>query len=260
MLSIPRSSSSATDAGPSGILGMFSPKRNQEVISREAAVAERESEVARREADLLQGVPAGVTIGTCAPCPPQATSIVNAASAEPVTIIREIVKEVESVPPPWYKDSLERVEDVLEREARVTEREKEVGRREEIVGKRESDASRRETWIMENLVNDPGVATEEYVTYEEAPRRPASKIPVRQPPPPVVVTETETKTVVMPAPTNTRIAAQPSPQITSTASDHGFPTTVVEIVVEEETEPAQPSVTLVRKRTPPQPQAQKRWF
>ena len=155
MLSIPRSSSSAADPSPNGILSMFSPKRSQEVISREAAVAERESEVARREAEILQGGAtgvAGVTIGTCAPCAPQATAYVNAPNAEPVTIIREIVKEVESVPPPWYKDSLDRVEDVLERESRVTDREKEVGRREEIVGKRESDASRRETWIMENLM------------------------------------------------------------------------------------------------------------
>ncbi|EJD44055.1 hypothetical protein AURDEDRAFT_185113 [Auricularia subglabra TFB-10046 SS5] len=255
MLSIPRASPSvAADATPSGILGLFSPKRNQHVLTREAAVAQRESDVAKREADLLAGIPAGVTIGTCLPF--TVTQTAYAVPTEgPVTIIKEVVKEMETLSPPWWKDSNLRVEDVLEREARVSEREKEVGRREEVVGKRESDATRREAWIMEHLMEQPQIAetTEEYI-YEGGPpppvRRPAPKelpLPPRfAPPPPVHTIVTETKTIIQshsfqtetvpvpkPSPTGTRIAAEPSPEITRTQEEPGIKTTAIEFVVDE---------------------------
>ncbi|KAH7107795.1 hypothetical protein BKA62DRAFT_684466 [Auriculariales sp. MPI-PUGE-AT-0066] len=255
LLSIPRSGaitgSSADATTPGGILGLFSPKRNAEVISREAAVAEREAVIAKREADFLNGLPAGVTIGTCVPH--VVTATIWAQPTEPVTIIKEIVKEVETLPPPWLKDPNLRVEDVLERETRVSDREKEVGRREEVVGKRESDASRRENWIMENLMVEPQVAqTGEYVTYDEAPRRPVKELPLRSPPasPSVLIeTQTETKTVTVPAPANTRLAAYPSPESMTTTAHTGLPTTPIEVIVETVEAPASTVTVVERKPT-----------
>ncbi|KZV93384.1 hypothetical protein EXIGLDRAFT_613125 [Exidia glandulosa HHB12029] len=262
MLSIPRSAQAA-EPTPSGILGMFSSKRNQNVISREAAVAQRESEVAKREADFLAGVPAGVSIGTCLPC--TSTSTVVAVPTEPVTIIKEVVREMETLNPPWWKDPGIRAEEVLEREARISEREKEVARREEVIGKRESDATRREAWIMENLMaSDAPIAqtTEEYV-YEDLPppRRPAAKVPpVLRRPEQRASTRTQTVTIPVPPPAHTRLAANPSPEIMSTATEPAARTTAVEYVVDDTVDEGQPrTVTVIRERTA-RPTPHRRWF
>lgn len=158
MLSLP-STQGATgnpENASSGVWNYLSPKRSQNLVAREHAVAQREAEVARREADLLAGMPGGVTPLSCPPVPaPSSIPAPPQVYVEtPVqTIIKEVVKEVESLAPPsWWRDAPIRMEELLDREARVSDREKDVGRREETIGRRETDVSRRESWIMEQLM------------------------------------------------------------------------------------------------------------
>lgn len=198
MLSLPATSGGAAaaagkDEAATGIWGYLNPKRSQVLVTRERDVAMREAEVARREAELLVGAPGGV-IPSCPPCSTQ--TIVDIPPAQ--TIIKEVVKEQELVPPGWWKEASGRAEETLERELKVNEREREVTRREESVNRREHDASRREAWIMEQLVsvytrditiniliifyrliNSDGAAVEEEVYYEQpGPKR---KLKVQQP-------------------------------------------------------------------------------
>lgn len=180
MLSLPATSGGVAGAGKdeaaTGIWGYLNPKRSQVLVTRERDVAMREAEVARREAELLVGAPGGV-IPSCPPCSTQ--TIVDIPPAQ--TIIKEVVKEQELVPPGWWKEANNRAEETLERELKVAEREREITRREESVNRREHDASRREAWIMEQLVliNSDGAAVEEEVYYEQpGPKR---KLKVQQP-------------------------------------------------------------------------------
>ncbi|KAG8776397.1 hypothetical protein FRC12_000928 [Ceratobasidium sp. 428] len=183
---------------PTGIWAHLTPKRNRELINRESLVAFRESDVARREAELLAGSPGGLTLS----CPPAPISTIIDAytftvthtvapvmpapmAIETHTVVKEVVREVESVePPPWYRPANPRFDDVLDRESNVAEREREIAMREDIVGRREQDASRREGWIMEQLLqlqNEPGPVPnmdEEYV-YEVPPLRRKPKVPPR---------------------------------------------------------------------------------
>ncbi|KZT35479.1 hypothetical protein SISSUDRAFT_1051358 [Sistotremastrum suecicum HHB10207 ss-3] len=201
MLSLPSSRGAsqsvaepAADPSSTGIWTYLTPKRSQALVAREHAVAVREAEVAKREAELLAGSIGGVSqpvstssASVCAPCPTIYASPPVSAPPPIETIIKEVVREIETIgtapPPPWWKDQVVRVEDLLQREERIGEREKDVGHREETVGKRESDAARRENWIMEQLIslgNDPApytVETEEFV-YEPGSRN--RKVP---PPP-----------------------------------------------------------------------------
>jgi hypothetical protein len=183
---------------PTGIWAHLTPKRNRELINRESLVAFRESEVAKREAELLAGSPGGLTL-SCPPAP--ISTIIDAytftvthtvapvmpppVAIETQTVVKEVVREVESVePPPWYRPANPRFDDVLDREANVAEREREIAMREDIVGRREHDATRREGWIMEQLLqlqNEPGPVPnmdEEYV-YEVPPLRRKPKVPPR---------------------------------------------------------------------------------
>jgi hypothetical protein len=160
MLSMPAggfgsSSAAATGANaddpatPNGVLSIFNPKRAQQLIARETAVALREAEVARREAELLAGAPGGVIQN--APPPPIACPVCPMPEP-PQTIIKEVVKEEALVPPNWWKEAGARADDIIERELRMADREREISKREEAVNRREHDASRRESWIMEQLV------------------------------------------------------------------------------------------------------------
>ncbi|KAG9121296.1 hypothetical protein FRC07_002787, partial [Ceratobasidium sp. 392] len=203
---------------PTGIWAHLTPKRNRELINRESLVAFRESEVAKREAELLAGSPGGLTLS----CPPAPVSTIidaytftvthtvapvmpAAMAIETQTVVKEVIREVESPePPPWYRPANPRFDDVLERESIVAEREREIAMREDIVGRRENDAGRRENWIMEQLLhlqNEPGPVPnmdEEYV-YEVPPLRRKIKDEVVEAPPPIIShiyeTETETETI-----------------------------------------------------------------
>lgn len=157
MLSLPATSGSGVtgvgkDETATGIWGYLNPKRSQFLVTRERDVAMREAEVARREAELLVGAPGGVlptqTPVVCPICPSQ--PIVEIPPAQ--TIIKEVVKEQELVPPGWWKEANLRAEEILDRELRIADREREITRREENINRREHDASRREAWIMEQLV------------------------------------------------------------------------------------------------------------
>ncbi|KAF8607869.1 hypothetical protein BDV93DRAFT_282114 [Ceratobasidium sp. AG-I] len=183
---------------PTGFWSHLTPKRSKDLINRESVVAVREFEVARREAELLAGSPGGLTL-SCPPAPVQ--TVVDAYTftvthtlapimpppmpMETATVIKEIVREIESMePPPWYRPSNPRFDDVLDRESKIAERERDIAMREDIVGRRENDASRREGWIMEQLLqlqNEPGPMPpmdEEYV-YEVPPIRRKPKVPPR---------------------------------------------------------------------------------
>ncbi|THU91148.1 hypothetical protein K435DRAFT_674637 [Dendrothele bispora CBS 962.96] len=194
MLSLPSNptlgggSGNPADPAASGVWNYLTPKRTQQLLSRESAVAVREADVARREAELLIGAPGGVVAPTpspisCAPC--IAATTVETIIAPAQTVIKEIVKEDSLTPPGWTSP---RIDDILDRELKIAEREREIGRREEIVNRREHDASRRESWIMEQLIvlgNDqpvgpgPAVVEDEYI-YEQPP---ASKRKAKVPPP-----------------------------------------------------------------------------
>jgi hypothetical protein len=148
------------------------------LVQRESAVALREAEVARREADLLAGSPAGIGISTVTVSPACTQedvyithTVTVAAPAE--TVIREVIKEIETIappPPPAPPVVNPRLEELIEREHRISAREKDVGKREETVGRRESDASRREAWIMDQLITlgneDERPTVEEEIIYE----------------------------------------------------------------------------------------------
>lgn len=169
-----------------GLLSYLSPKRTQQLIQRETAVALREAEVARREAELLAGAPGGVINSPPAPvaCPvcPSATTIIETVMPPAQTVIKEIVKEESLVAPGWNGA---RAEELLERELRIAERERDITKREEGVNRREHDASRREAWIMEQLIalgNDSPQRVEEereYVYEEPVPPKRKVKVPRR---------------------------------------------------------------------------------
>lgn len=139
------------DAANSGLLAYLSPKRTQQLIARESAIALREAECARREAEMLAGAPGGVISPPPAPviCPLCPSMTVETVQLPAQTIIKEIVTEDSLTPPGWTGP---RTEELLERELRIAERERDIGRREESINRREHDASRREGWIMEQLV------------------------------------------------------------------------------------------------------------
>jgi hypothetical protein len=165
------------DASNSGLLSYLSPKRTQQLIARESAVAMREAEVARREAELLAGAPGGV-LPSPSPilCPVCPSNTVETVYAPAQTVIKEVVKEESLTPPGWAGA---RADELIDRELRIAERERDISRREESVNRREHDASRRESWIMEQLValgnDNPQTVEEEYV-YEPSSKRKA-KVP-----------------------------------------------------------------------------------
>ncbi|KZV69513.1 hypothetical protein PENSPDRAFT_580799 [Peniophora sp. CONT] len=187
MLSLPNQSGAAVGGNPvdpnnPGTWAVLTPKRSQQLISRERDIAIREAEIARREAELLAGAPGGVipNAPSCAPC------VVEKVAPEPImmapppiqTVIKEVVKEDALTPPGWWKDGNDRFDDILARELKIAERERDISRREETVNRREHDASRRESWIMEqlaniNAANEPAVE-DVYEYYDE---------PVAPPPP-----------------------------------------------------------------------------
>ena len=135
------------DASGAGLWGMLSPRRSQNIVTRESAVAKREAEVARREADILAGA-----LVTCGPYATVTETYETIAAPPPVqTIYKEIVKE-DALTAPGAADLTRRVEELLTRESKVADREKDMSRREEAVNRREHDAQRRESWIMEQLM------------------------------------------------------------------------------------------------------------
>lgn len=244
MLSLPSNTSvSTSDAGSSGVLGYLTPKRTQALIARESAVAVREAEVARREAELLAGAPGGV-IPSPSPilCPPCTVTTITETVTPPVqTIIKEVVKEDSLAPPGWVGT---RAEELLDRELKIAERERDISKREETVNRREHDASRRESWIMEQLHalgDGPQPVEDEYVYEPLGAKRKAKYYEL----PPIVVSETayetetktvvQTRTVTVPPPANTRLAANPKPEVVTSLSMAAGPrTTAVEVVTEEE--------------------------
>ncbi|KAJ1308801.1 hypothetical protein OPQ81_004491 [Rhizoctonia solani] len=174
---------------PTGFWSHLSPKRGKDLVHRESLVAMREADLARREAEMLAAPPPAVAV-SCPPAPIQtvidAYTFTVTHTLEPIlpppmpVETATVVKEVEVVreqlePPPWYRPSNPRFDEILDREAKVAERERDIAMREDIVGRRESDAGRREGWIMEQLLqlqhepNGP-VMDDEYV-YEVPPLR-----------------------------------------------------------------------------------------
>lgn len=251
------------DAANSGLLAYLSPKRTQQLIARESAIALREAECARREAEMLAGAPGGVISPPPAPviCPLCPSMTVETVQLPAQTIIKEIVTEDSLTPPGWTGP---RTEELLERELRIAERERDIGRREESINRREHDASRREGWIMEQLVslgNDNPERYEEDYVYEQPVKRTKPRIEeeyIYEQPPPVVkrtkskyrevpvvkevveeIIEPEVRTVVqtvtVPAPANTERVARPTPMVASpVTSTEAIPkTTAVEIITEE---------------------------
>lgn len=155
MLSLPSGSNPLTagtgegGSNASGVWKYLTPKRSQELVARESAVALREAEVARREAELLIGAPGGVIPSPTA-CPPCiAATTVETVSLPAQTVIKEVVTEQALTPPNWAGA---RADEILDRELKVAERERDISRREENLNRREHDASRRESWIMEQLM------------------------------------------------------------------------------------------------------------
>jgi hypothetical protein len=168
-----------------GLFAYLSPKRTQQLISRERDIAQREAEVARREAELLAGAPGGViqpapAVAACPVCPTATAFETVFAPAQ--TVIKEIVKEESLAPPGWNGA---RAEELFDRELKISEREREITKREESVNRREHDASRREAWIMEQLISlgndNPQRVDEEYV-YEPVEPPPPPKRKVKVPP------------------------------------------------------------------------------
>ena len=251
------------DAANSGLLAYLSPKRTQQLIARESAIALREAECARREAEMLAGAPGGVIAPAPAPviCPLCPSMTVETVQLPAQTIIKEIVTEDSLTPPGWTGP---RTEELLERELRIAERERDIGRREESINRREHDASRRESWIMEQLISlgndNPERVEEEYVYEQPAVKRTKPRVEeeyiYEQPVgkrtksklrelPHIVkevveeVVEPEVRTVVqtvtVPAPANTERVARPTPMVASpVTSGEAIPkTTAVEIITEE---------------------------
>ncbi|KAH8833621.1 hypothetical protein DL96DRAFT_1666711 [Flagelloscypha sp. PMI_526] len=252
MLSLPNQGSSPLPGGesnPNTLLSYISPKRSQQLITREGEVARREAEVAKREADILVAAPGGVSV--CPPC--QAST----------TVIKEIVKEDSLTPPGWNSP---RADEILDRELRVAEREREISKREETVNRREHDASRREGWIMEQLMalgnDNPQTVEDEYV-YEPAGAKRKAKYPHYELPPPVVkpvIAETTiatvTQTVTVPPPNKVGGVATPVPEVPLSYSTEAPRTTAVEIVTEEATDDDDyEEAPRRRSRRPPSP-----WF
>ncbi|KAK7467147.1 hypothetical protein VKT23_004206 [Stygiomarasmius scandens] len=281
MLSLPSNSplggggsGNPADPATSGVWNYLTPKRTQQLISRESNVAAREAEVARREAELLAGAPGGVIAPTPTPvsCPPCiAATTVETIIAPAQTVIKEIVKEDSLTPPGW---SSPRIDDILDRELKIADREREISKREEIVNRREHDASRRESWIMEQLIalgNDqpvgPGTVVEDEYIYEQPPppKRKAKYLPqYQEPAPPLVVSEvqyeteihTVTETVHVPSPASTRPVAFPTPEVVQSYSTTFIPkTTAVEIITEEEVEEEEEEVPVPRPRPVRRPPA-----
>ncbi|KLO12586.1 hypothetical protein SCHPADRAFT_407024 [Schizopora paradoxa] len=187
MLSLPSARSTSTTGGTApleneasgaGLWGMFTPRRSQNIVAREGAVAKREADVARREADILAGA-----LVTCGPYATVTETYETIAAPPPVqTIYKEIVKE-DALTAPGAADLTRRVEELLGRESKVADREKDMSRREEAVNRREHDAQRRESWIMEQLIalgNDPQTIEEEYI-YEPSGTKRRFKVPLSTP-------------------------------------------------------------------------------